>query len=46
MLVPFADRTDVAAARMAAVSGKPLAGGITTLVDRRLEKLPLLSQQE
>lgn len=38
-LVPLGDREDVAAARAAAVSGKPLARGIATMVDRRLDGL-------
>lgn len=38
-LVPLASRTEVAAARFAATTGKPLAQGIAALVDRRLTRL-------
>lgn len=35
-LVPLATQSEIAAARAAAVTGKPLAQGIATLVDRRM----------
>jgi 3',5'-cyclic AMP phosphodiesterase CpdA len=38
-LVPLASRAEVSEARCAAVTGKPLARGVATLVDRRLNSL-------
>lgn len=40
-MVPLADQAEVAAARRAAVTGKPLAAGIAEMVDRRVNTLPL-----
>lgn len=37
-LVPLTSRSEVTAARFAAVTGKPLAQGVATLVDRRLNR--------
>jgi len=39
-VVPLADRTEVATARHASVTGKPLASGIAELVDRRVDATP------
>lgn len=40
-MVPLADQDEVATARRAAVTGKPLAAGIAEMVDRRVDTLPL-----
>jgi Icc protein len=40
-LIPLATQDEVAAARRAAVTGKPLATGVAQLVDRRIDTLPL-----
>jgi 3',5'-cyclic AMP phosphodiesterase CpdA len=40
-LIPLATEDEVAAARRAAVRGKPLATGIAQLVDRRIDTFPL-----
>jgi 3',5'-cyclic AMP phosphodiesterase CpdA len=45
-LVPLATRDEIAAARRAAVTGKPLATGIAELVDRRVTSLPLFCSED
>lgn len=45
-LVPLGSQDEIAAARRAAVTGKPLATGIAELVDRRVTALPLFRSED